>query len=135
MRLSRFDAEEPYRHPETWAREPTTGPDRLEIGGGESPLAVIEHLARLLAPPLFVVVAIATSHLDAEGRYESDYLTHAELVEFMAEFAPLFSSDGRADLWILSATGEGLLVLDEHDLVYALRAARRIRGPPRCPRL
>jgi hypothetical protein len=119
LRFSALDAEEPFRYPETWVREATTGPDRLWIGCGESPLEVIEQLATLLVEPLYALVVLAESRRDSNGRYESDPLTYAELVVFIAEFAPLFSNDGRADLWVGSTTDVGLLVLDEHDLVYA----------------
>jgi hypothetical protein len=118
-KLSAPDDEEPYRHAESWAREATTGPDRLRIGCGESPLEVIEQLARFLAEPLYVLVVLTVARGGSTGRYESDPLTYADLVVFIAEFAPLFSNDGRADLWIGSTTDDGLLVLDEHDLVYA----------------
>lgn len=119
LRFSKPDAEEPYRYAQTWTREATTGPDRLWIGCGESPLDVIKQLASLLDEPLYALVVLMESRHDSKGRYETDPLTYVELRLFIAEFAPLFSNDGRADLWIGSTTNYGLLVLDEHDLVYA----------------
>jgi hypothetical protein len=119
-KLFALGGEEPYRHARIWAREATSGPDRLRIGGGERPLEVIEELARLLVEPLYLLVVLSVARGGGtSGRYESNALTHSELAVFLEEFEDLFSNDARAEIWIGSTTGEGLLVLDEHDLVYA----------------
>jgi hypothetical protein len=119
-KLFALDAEVPYRHAEIWAREETSGPDRLRIGGGERPVTLIKVLATILAEPLYVLVVLSVPRGGGSaGRYESNALSQAELATFLADFEDLFMNDGRAELWIGSTTGEGLLVLDEHDLVYA----------------
>jgi hypothetical protein len=116
-KLFALGGEEPYRHARIWAREATSGPDRLRIGGGERPLEVIEELARLLVEPLYLLVVLSVARGGGtSGRYESNALTHSELAVFLEEFEDLFSNDARAEVWIGSTTGEGLLVLDEHDL-------------------
>jgi hypothetical protein len=119
-KLFALGAKEPYRHAEVWAREATSGPDRLRIGGGERPVGLIRNLASLLAEPLYVLVVLSVPRGSGEpGRYESDALAQGEVATFLDEFEELFTHDARAELWIGSTTGEGLLVLDEHDLVYA----------------
>ena len=119
-KLFALGAAAPYRHAEIWAREATSGPDRLRIGGGLRPVAVIQDLATLLAGPVYVLVVLNVPRCGGNpGRYESDALTQAEVATFLAEFESLFTNDARAELWIGSTSGEGLLVLDEHDLIYA----------------
>jgi hypothetical protein len=119
-RFSLPGADEPYRHPEVFEREQTSGPERLRIGGGAHPVALLVSLARALRQPLFVVaelrVAIATG---VNARYESEALSHAEVAQLFDGFDGLLTHDGRANAWIGSTDGEGLLVLDEHDIVYA----------------
>ena len=113
-------AKKPYRHAEVWAREATSGPDRLQIGGGERSVDLLRALAAHLAEPLYVLVVLNVPRGGSpEGRYESEALTRADLETFLAEFEELFTNDARAELWIGSTTGEGLLVLDDHDVVYA----------------
>lgn len=128
-KLFALGADEPFRHAEIYAREETSGPDRLRIGGGERPVALLEDLATLLAEPLFVLVVLSVPRGGSQaGRYESDALTLDELTAFLAEFDVLFADDARTALWVGSTTGEGLLVLDEHDLVYAYGSLAAFAG-------
>jgi hypothetical protein len=118
-RISGPGADVPYRHPEVFAREQTSGPERLRIGGGAHPIALLASLARVLRQPLFLLVelrvALAT---DVPRRYESEALSHAEVAAFFEDFDGLFTHDGRASAWIGSTDGDCLLVLDEHDVIY-----------------
>ena len=119
-RFSLPDAEEPYRHPEVFAREQTTGPERLRIGGGAHPAALLVSLARVLRQPLFLLVELRVAVAsEAPSRYESEALSHPEVAVFLEDFDGFFTHDGRASVWIGSTDGDGLLVLDEHDLIYA----------------
>ena len=45
---------------------------------------------------------------------------------FGEEFRELFENDARAQLWVGATSGEGLLVLDEHDLVLAYGPLERL---------
>lgn len=134
----------PFRHPRVWTRQPTSGPERLLIGGGEAPVDVLSELAGALAEPLFVLVVLRVPRAGEAAKLESDALTHAELVGFLGEFRDLFENDGRAQAWVgATVGGEGLVVLDEHDLIYAygpldtleavLSARGYERGEPHVP--
>ena len=46
-------------------------------------------------------------------------LTHPELERFTDRYGELFEEDARAQLWVGEIDGVGMLVLDEHDLIYA----------------
>jgi hypothetical protein len=108
-----------FRHPEIWARQATTGPDRLCIGGGEDPVKLLVALAQALAEPLFVLAVISVSMAGNAAKYESEAMTHGDVALFFDEFGKLFSEHGRAEAWVGSTQDEGLIVLDEHDLLYA----------------
>lgn len=109
-----------YRHGKVWSRQETTGPDRLCIGGGDQPVGLFQVLAQALAEPLFILVVLRQSFSsNREGRYESRLCSRSEVASFVGAFERLFSEDSRANLWVGEADGRGLIVLDEHDLIYA----------------
>ena len=108
----------PFHHAELFARDSTAGTERLRVGGGEDSPHVMAILASLLAEPLWLLV-VNRGRVHAEGRYESTPSSLAEVLEFVAEYHDLFAHDSRADLWIGSVATDGLLVLDEHDFVFA----------------
>jgi hypothetical protein len=119
-RITDADADEPYRHPEVFAREQTSGPERLRIGGGAHPIGLLVSLARVLRQPLFLLVELRlVLATDVPKRYESEALSLPEVAAFFEDFDGFFTHDGRASAWIGSTDGDGLLVLDEHDLIYA----------------
>jgi hypothetical protein len=112
-------AEAPYKHSRIFGREPTTGPDRLRIGGGPDSVAVLNELIDVLREPLYVLVVLTVPRRSTEGRYESQEMTRGEVSAFLGEFHDLFVLDSRSSVWVGSIDGSGLVVLDEHDLLYA----------------
>jgi nitrite reductase/ring-hydroxylating ferredoxin subunit len=118
-KLFDLDDEVAYRHPEVWLREGTTGPERLRIGGGERPVGLLLDLAAVLPEPLFVLAVLRVPRRAEAGRYESEALHRDEVRAFFTEFEALFADDARVQGWIGATDGSGLVVLDEHDLVYA----------------
>jgi hypothetical protein len=116
--LAGSDKLRPLRHPEVFAREPTTGPDRLRIGGGQDSPRLLAALAAWLPEPLYFLV-VNRGRVSAEGRYESTPKSLAAVVSFIDEYHDLLAHDSRADLWVGSVASRDLLVLDEHDFVFA----------------
>jgi hypothetical protein len=133
----------PYRHPKVWIREPTDGPERLRIGVGTGTLEVLKALAEVLREPLGLLVVMRAPRVVEAGRWESVALTHPELARFANRYGELFEDDARAQLWVTELDGVGMLVLDEHDLIYAygplhrfeqvLRVRGYASGDPRVP--
>jgi hypothetical protein len=109
----------PYRHPAVWTREPTDERERLRIGSGIGTLDLFQWLAAVLGEPLFLLVVMRVPQVVEAGRWESVPLTHAELARFVGRYGMLFEEDARAQLWVGELDGAGMLVLDEHDLIYA----------------
>jgi hypothetical protein len=133
----------PYRHPAVWAREPVDDRERLRIGSGIGTLDLFQWLASVLSEPLFLLVVMRVPQVVEAGRWESVAVTHAELGRFLGKYGMLFEEDARAQLWVGELDGAGMLVLDEHDLVYAygpllrfeqvLRDQGYVPGDPRVP--
>jgi hypothetical protein len=133
----------PYRHPAVWIREPAEERERLRIGSGIGTLDLLQWLAAELGEPLLLVVVMRVPRVVDAGRWESVPLTHAELSRFLRRYGTLFEDDARAQLWVGELDGAGMVVLDEHDLLYAYgpldRFERVLReqgyepGDPRVP--
>ena len=133
----------PYRHPAVWLREPTDERERLRIGAGIGTLSLFRELAAVLREPLFLLVVMRVPRVVDAGRWESIPLTHPELERFTRRYGELFEEDARAQLWVGEIDGVGLLVLDEHDLIYAygplhkfeqvLRERDYLKGDPQVP--
>ena len=142
-KLFEVGAAQPYRHPRVWTREPTDERERLRIGCGTETIELFRALAGLLREPLFLLVVMRAPRVVEVGRWESIPLTQPELGRFIDRYRELFEDDARAQLWVGELDGVGLLVLDEHDLVYAygplhrfeevLRARGYTSGDPRVP--
>lgn len=54
-----------------------------------------------------------------EGRYESPQIDADELREFLRKFGPFLEQDGRHNLFITTPSEEGMLVYDQHEIIYA----------------
>lgn len=111
---------EPFHHANTFAREQTTGPERVRIGPRGGQRHLFGTLASLLGPPYKLLYLLHTSRTRAElGRYESPWLEDAELTSFLDRFGQFIAEDARHDLWVLGGGGSGTIVWERHDLVYA----------------
>jgi hypothetical protein len=142
-KLFALGEEVPFVHPAVWMREATNGPERLRVGGGDHSTRTLLALAGELPEPLFVLVVMRVPRAGEEGRWESEAMMHTEVAVFVDEFRDLFEKDARADLWVGTTTNQGLVVLDEHDLIYAygpldrfegvLRSDGYVAGEPRAP--
>jgi hypothetical protein len=54
------------------------------------------------------------------GRYQSpNPVTRDELRAFVERFGPFLEGDGRHHFWVASSDGEGTLVYDRHNVIYA----------------
>ena len=54
------------------------------------------------------------------GRYQSEYsFSLDQLQQFLHEYSDFFENDARHNLWIRPVSGEGLLVYDRHNIIYA----------------
>ncbi|HEY2375205.1 MAG TPA: hypothetical protein VGH98_04465 [Gemmatimonadaceae bacterium] len=111
---------ETFHHANTFAREKTSGPERLRVGPRGGQRYLFEQLAACVGPPHKLLYVLHTTRTDAElGRYESPWLESGELSAFLNRFGDFVSQDSRHDLWVLCDAGGGTIVWDRHDLMYA----------------
>ncbi len=101
--------------------EQTTVNNRLVIGPTGSQIDLILQLADNLNPPYFILYVLVARRLDNEyGRYESPTLdTKEELTEFLIEYKEYLETDGRHHIWIGTYDNSGLLIYDQHNVIFA----------------
>jgi hypothetical protein len=104
-----------------YEHEKFTNFERLKIAASTNAIEVLRQLSWCLPTPYFsLYVLIVGRGGEQQGRYQSPPLdTATELTSFLQTFDRLFTSDGRHNLWIGSASNSGMLVYDRHDVIYA----------------
>jgi len=103
-----------------YRREETTGPMRLAIVPREDPLGVMCDLAESIGPEYYLLYVHAVGRSTSpEGRYESSLMELVDVRIFLAEYEEMLECDARHELWIGTDDDSGMLVLDEHGIIFA----------------
>lgn len=118
----------PFRHPATFLREATTGPERLVVGNASDGANLLLRLASELEPPYLLLYVLHTSRGPSEeGRYESEPHSREELANFLERYGPYIAGDARFDLWVHSPEN-ATIVWDRHDVLYAYGPLERFES-------
>lgn len=101
--------------------EQTTSNKRLQIGPTGNQIDLILQLADNLNPPYFILYVLVVKRLSNEyGRYESPTIdTKEELRDFLIEYKEYLETDGRHHIWIGTYDNSGLLIYDQHNVIFA----------------
>ena len=113
------DAE--HRHPDHYDWEATTGPLRLVVGPSGSHIEHLIALAHCWTGPFWLLYVLSVPRTAAlPGRYQSPVqLSIGDVELFLVEHRRFLEGDARHAVWVASGTGEGTLVYDRHDVIYA----------------
>lgn len=99
--------------------DPDATRQRIVAGVPNSNPDIFLRLARCLQEPLFLLYILHTCRGEAEpGRYRSPELSAQDIEEFVNEFRPFLSADGRFDLWAYSPEQRATVAWDRHNLLY-----------------
>lgn len=114
-------SDERFEYPNIWAREKTSGPDRLVIAPSSHFTQLLQNLAECLQPPFLLLYVLAIPRGGSEpGRYQSNHTFSAiQLRQFLSNYSNFLEQDARHNLWIRSDSGDGMLVYDRHNVIYA----------------
>jgi hypothetical protein len=109
-----------FLHPNVWARERTSGPERLAIAPAAQHINILRTLLDLIPEPFHVLYVLAISRGGGEpGRYQSSTpKTKADVDMFLSTFVEFLELDARHRLWIKSVSTNDLLVYEQHNLIY-----------------
>lgn len=119
--LAKDGSDVPFRYDDIYEVQQTTGGRRLVIAPQHDQASLIADLADSLAEPYYLLYVLLVSRTGREeGRYESaNPLTARDLRDFLSVHAAFLENDGRHHFWIRSIENEGLLVYDQHNVIYA----------------
>jgi hypothetical protein len=112
-------SDERFEYPNIWARETTSGPDRLAIAPRSGYAQLLGKLCENIAPPFLLLYVLAIPRGGGEpGRYQSNYsFSLSQLQQFLSGYSEFLEKDARHNLWVRS--DEGMLVYDRHNVIYA----------------
>ena len=119
--LTAEGADVEYHYPDVYDWERTTGPARLIIAPRTGHLELLRELAACWKEPSWVLYVLAIPRGAGEGgRYQCpEPLDPPALQAFLAEHREFLEGDGRHSLWVASIAGEGTVVYDRHNVLYA----------------
>jgi hypothetical protein len=103
--------------------QPCGNARRVVIGPSSDQVdLLIEMSAELQGNPWYVlyVLLVPRQSKREPGRYQSEpFEAHASLAAFLQSFRVFFESDGRHHIWVGSCANDGVLVYDQHDVIFA----------------
>jgi hypothetical protein len=114
--------ETPVTYADIWSVERTTGPERLRVGPSGRSVEVLLSLAGSWGENYYLlyVLLVPRQGNREPGRYQSPGpLSFDQVKAFCQRFQRFLEGDGRHHLWIGSTEGDGLLVYDHHDWIWA----------------
>jgi hypothetical protein len=114
-------SELPYQYKNIWARENTSGPERLVIVPASGYIDLLSKLSTVMSAPYFLLYVLQVPRSEvAAGRYQNpEPISRDELISFLRQFGNLIEGDGRHHFWMGSADKSSLLVYDRHQVIYA----------------
>lgn len=95
--------------------------NRLKIASDTNQVDLLLDLIDCLNPSYYVLYVLIVSRLDNElGRYQSPlFESKEELADFLNEFKSYIETDARHHIWIGTLDNSGLLIYDQHNVIYA----------------
>jgi len=122
----------PHDYGNVYLEEPSGASTRLVIGPSAGHVELMTELAaELRGEPWFVLYVLLVPRLGNRepGRYQSEpFGTHVELAAFLSAFRGFFEDDGRHHVWVGSAANDGVLVYDQHNVIFAYGPIERFRA-------
>jgi hypothetical protein len=105
--------------PHVFRTDEMAGPNRLAAAPQKAASGLLLELAEHIGPDYFLLYVLRVGRGGGEnGRYQSPPLQLVDVRIFIEEFAEFIENDARHQFWIGSMTNSGLLVYDEHGIIY-----------------
>ena len=121
----------PHQYGDLFFEQPCGPSTRLVIGPSKDHIELLTELTTELKDhPWFVLYVLLVPRLGnrPSGRYQSDpFETHAELSSFLASFKSFFEGDGRHHVWVGSSANDGMLVYDQHNVIFGYGPLNRFK--------
>jgi hypothetical protein len=113
-------SETEYCYANCWTEETTTGPTRLLIAPASRQADLLFQLSGCFTGPYWLLYLLLVSRIGKRpGRYQiSAPVPRAELKLFLDQYREFLENDARHHLWIAGPQSTGLLVYDNHNVIY-----------------
>ncbi|MCB1591892.1 MAG: hypothetical protein KDI90_05515 [Alphaproteobacteria bacterium] len=119
-KFSILDQDQEYFYNNVYQKQVTENFSRLCIGSRSREINLLTDLLKYLDEPFFILYVLVVPRGESKaGRYQSPELTYKNLKTFLESFSEFFEHDGRMNLWVKEKNGNGLMVFDRHNYVYA----------------
>jgi hypothetical protein len=103
-----------------YEQEICSGYNRLKVGADEHQIELMLSLCGNLNPPYFILYVLVVPRGEHEqGRYQSDLIEDiSDVKAFLNEYRGFLETDGRHHIWIGTADNSGLIIYDQHNVVF-----------------
>lgn len=126
-KFSRFSPDSPeygtpLLRPRRWRRERVGPGERLLIQVDANGIELLSELSAGFVEPLGILYELLLSRKGKhpEGRYQSPRpFERWEVLHFLVEYQAFLAGDGRHNVWVAETEGEGQLIYDQHELLFA----------------
>ncbi|QIF01789.1 hypothetical protein [Roseimicrobium sp. ORNL1] len=111
-----------FSYGDCFFQEPLSSGSRLTIGPATSHVDLLMALAATWETQEYYILYVLIIPNDGieMGRYQSPLIESLEDLQiFLATYEQFLESDGRHHIWVASAHGEGQLIYDRHNIIYA----------------
>jgi len=110
----------PVNYGNVYERENVQGQDRLLLAPENSCVTLMRELVASLGGPVYLLLILVVPRSQRKpGRYQSRLFSLEEADTFLREFGEFLDRDARQHLWIGTPDRSGLLVWDNHQIVFA----------------
>ncbi len=102
----------------------------IKIAASKNQVQLLSDLLNDLEPPFYILYVLVVSRTGQEiGRYQSPtFETINELTEFLNKYRDYIETDARHHIWIGTVENNGLLVYDQHNVIFAYGNIEKYRN-------
>ncbi len=93
----------------------------IKISANKNQVELLSKLIENVNSPYYLLYVLVVSRTQKKlGRYQSPlFKNKEELIDFLTEYKDYFETDGRHHIWIGSTDNNGLIVYDQHNVIFA----------------
>jgi len=101
----------------------------IKISANEKQVELLTKLVNNLNPPFYFLYVLVVSRTEKGiGRYQSPLFENRyELINFLVKYQEYFETDGRHHIWIGTTDNSGILVYDQHNVIFGYGAMNKFK--------
>ncbi len=102
----------------------------IKISSNKNQVELLSKLLDNLNPPFYILYVLVVSRTNKkQRRYQSPlFKSKAEIIEFLENYKVYIETDGRHHIWICTTDNSGLLVYDQHNVIFGYGAIKQFQN-------